>query len=240
MALIAQHSMGIPRNINTICFNALSLAIAEKSKRVESEFVEEILADLNLVDFVSEPRQRPHSSAGVAQTKSPVIPTEKPPVRKRSVHAAYATLVAILLLSLGASLLTHSRPKLMDLKEEPGRRVALPTQSTTADERPMVQKVSIASVLPAPAVPSTDASRSASVPIDESTVMGLLEMPRIHVVQRNETIVDIARSEYRRASPKVIQQIVAMNPEIINPNHILTGQRLRIPRSTSGSPTTDP
>jgi general secretion pathway protein A len=47
-ALIAQYSEGIPRNINNICFNALSLGCVLKQKTIREEVVREALADLDL------------------------------------------------------------------------------------------------------------------------------------------------------------------------------------------------
>src|SRR2546427_1158441 len=39
--LIAEHSIGIPRNINNLCFNAMSLAYAMGSKQIDSKIVRE-------------------------------------------------------------------------------------------------------------------------------------------------------------------------------------------------------
>jgi type II secretory pathway predicted ATPase ExeA len=47
-ALIAKYSEGIPRNINNICFNALSLGWVQKQKTIEKEVVREVLNDLDL------------------------------------------------------------------------------------------------------------------------------------------------------------------------------------------------
>jgi hypothetical protein len=47
-AKIAEHSEGIPRNINNICFNALSLGCASKRKPIDEEIIHEVLADLDL------------------------------------------------------------------------------------------------------------------------------------------------------------------------------------------------
>lgn len=47
-ALIAKHSGGIPRNINNICFNALSLAYVQKERSIQKEVVREVLDDLDL------------------------------------------------------------------------------------------------------------------------------------------------------------------------------------------------
>jgi len=47
-ALIAQQSGGIPRNINNLCFNAMSLACALNRRQVEASMVREAISDLDL------------------------------------------------------------------------------------------------------------------------------------------------------------------------------------------------
>jgi hypothetical protein len=46
--MIARHSEGIPRNINNICFNALSLGCALERKPIDEEIIREVLDDLDL------------------------------------------------------------------------------------------------------------------------------------------------------------------------------------------------
>ena len=48
LAMIASFSEGIPRNINNICFNALSLGRALKQRTIDSDVVREVLDDLDL------------------------------------------------------------------------------------------------------------------------------------------------------------------------------------------------
>jgi general secretion pathway protein A len=48
LALIVQYSEGIPRNINNLCFNALSLGCALKRKTIDGDVVREVVADLDL------------------------------------------------------------------------------------------------------------------------------------------------------------------------------------------------
>jgi len=45
---IAEHSEGIPRNINSICFNAMSLAWALKKQVIDRDMIQEIVADFDL------------------------------------------------------------------------------------------------------------------------------------------------------------------------------------------------
>jgi general secretion pathway protein A len=46
--MIAEHSGGIPRNINNLCFNSMSLACALKRSKVEALMVQEVIGDLDL------------------------------------------------------------------------------------------------------------------------------------------------------------------------------------------------
>jgi general secretion pathway protein A len=48
LALIARYAEGIPRNINNICFNAISLGCATREKIIDVIAVQEVLDDLDL------------------------------------------------------------------------------------------------------------------------------------------------------------------------------------------------
>ena len=53
--LITEASHGTPRTINNLCFNALSLCYALKSKRVDGSMVAKAIADLHLIPHSIEP-----------------------------------------------------------------------------------------------------------------------------------------------------------------------------------------
>jgi hypothetical protein len=70
MALIARYSEGIPRNINNICFNAMSLGCANKAATIDVVTVQEVLEDLDLNGLFTQSeggfrfeRPRPHLCA---------------------------------------------------------------------------------------------------------------------------------------------------------------------------------
>jgi len=64
--MIAEHSCGIPRNINNLCFNSMSLACALKRSQVEASMVQEAIDDLDLRLPVVHRHSPdvPHSSLG--------------------------------------------------------------------------------------------------------------------------------------------------------------------------------
>jgi type II secretory pathway predicted ATPase ExeA len=48
LELIAEHSGGVPRNINNLCFNAMSLGCALHRRTIDREIVSEVITDLDL------------------------------------------------------------------------------------------------------------------------------------------------------------------------------------------------
>jgi type II secretory pathway predicted ATPase ExeA len=48
LAMIARESQGIPRNINNLCFNAMSVAFALNQKTIDRDMVREVVEDLRL------------------------------------------------------------------------------------------------------------------------------------------------------------------------------------------------
>ena len=63
LALIAEASHGIPRNINNLCFNALSLAYALQRKPIDSEIIRAVIADRDLGRFRKRTSLDLHSGA---------------------------------------------------------------------------------------------------------------------------------------------------------------------------------
>jgi type II secretory pathway predicted ATPase ExeA len=61
LSMIASCSEGIPRNINNICFHALSLAYAQGQKRIDRKIIEEVLNDLEL-DSLKRPKEQPREA----------------------------------------------------------------------------------------------------------------------------------------------------------------------------------
>jgi len=59
--LIARHSQGIPRNINNLCFNAMSLGCALGKRTINHSIIYEVLRDLDLRPHPSEVAEAPFS-----------------------------------------------------------------------------------------------------------------------------------------------------------------------------------
>jgi hypothetical protein len=97
--MIARYSRGIPRNINNICFNALSLACALKKETVNCSIIEEVLSDLDLGTLEA---QAPSSSGASQQHFPKQIPaaTIPAPVRPLTWAPRLGAVAAVLALTL--------------------------------------------------------------------------------------------------------------------------------------------
>jgi hypothetical protein len=104
LAIIASHSEGIPRNINNLCFHALTLGFASRQQSIDLPIMEEVLVDLDveslgrysdpleraISDVLPEPRV-PSYRVTVSLPKSLTIPSVAPkwsPVSRPAVSQA--------------------------------------------------------------------------------------------------------------------------------------------------------
>jgi len=93
-ALIAKYSEGIPRNINNICFNALSLGCVLKQKSIREEVVRECLADMEFeVEAVSDQDSDRADSKVVSFSSREIAPSRSPLEWLRWVFLCMITLV---------------------------------------------------------------------------------------------------------------------------------------------------
>ena len=59
LATMTYFAEGIPRNINNFCFNAMSLACATQQTTIDESIVQEVIADVDISQYVSQPGAAP-------------------------------------------------------------------------------------------------------------------------------------------------------------------------------------
>jgi general secretion pathway protein A len=94
LQMIARHSVGIPRNINMLCFNALSLGCAIRKIRVDEEVLREVLQDLDLQSTSPEPRLPSFSSLATPSTRAPAKPKTKRLLQKWAPRLVFGCAIA--------------------------------------------------------------------------------------------------------------------------------------------------
>jgi TonB family protein len=77
-AMIAEWSRGVPRNINNLCFSALSLGYAMGKDKVDCSVLQEVISDLDVTPLVTGPydRRRPREVLAVPSAAVPPCVSE--------------------------------------------------------------------------------------------------------------------------------------------------------------------
>ena len=201
--LIAQASGGIPRIINTLCFNALCLCRARECQQVDEGMVSEAMADLELENIPPVQVSLPATAACDAPLVSLVNET---PVRSRFAVPLYAG--ALMLGTLAA---------LFSFRTWSNISAAQPKSSTPAVVSDVAAQPEMRSPSPAPAEPIAKANETENAGPQSVTIVP------------GDTLEGIATNHLGTFNGTVLRQIRALNPHLTNPDHIETGRTLRLP-----------
>jgi type II secretory pathway predicted ATPase ExeA len=71
MALIAEHSHGIPRSINNLCFNALQMGYSKECDTIDAGIVQAVAEKLDLEALLGHPQEAAGTQDAAAATQSP-------------------------------------------------------------------------------------------------------------------------------------------------------------------------
>jgi general secretion pathway protein A len=250
LALIALCSEGLPRNINNLCFNALSLGSALQQKPIDRDVIRQVIGDLDI-----GPRRRRGSTPLKTEERGTEEILEFIPADNRTSGFAgwlpkIAVAAVVLLAVIGA---------LFESQRWLGRPAA-PQPAPTVSVKPApvapapVAPDPVAAVEPAPrstelrdaptpaASPSTPPPATAVSPADRpatlpsetpSLVADQTRQPIDSVgtvrVAAGQTLLGICIEKFGSCTSELLQQIHELNPSLNNPDHIESGQNIRIP-----------
>jgi len=203
-SVIAEYSEGIPRKINNVCFNAMSLACALRHARVERDTVLEVLADLDLESLIESPQavrgtgeERP-----IRVTSTPRRPTEK----SKQWLAGWAPKLAV----VGALVLA----------------VATGIQSSDVLTINTAGKIDDSALQQQPVPEERPAE---PVPI-ASSLEQVQESVRI---SPGQTLYQISVDNLGRYDPQVLAEIRNLNPWLRDPDRLRIGEQVVIPSAAS-------
>jgi type II secretory pathway predicted ATPase ExeA len=102
--LIAKHSGGIPRNINTLCFNAMSVAYGISARQVDVKMVREAINDVEIESLVPRQERTPPRVASTGRTVVPfrVMLPKRKELRIGRLVQSFAVVSALLLFVVSA------------------------------------------------------------------------------------------------------------------------------------------
>lgn len=225
LALIAERTRGIPRLINNICFNSLSIGCASRSEKIDAGIVQESAMDLSLDSkpakpFVTQPilKARPTS-----RFYSPV---------GSSFWARFHSLCSWIKASLIRERLPQTSAVVL-LLTAMAAYVGVRSGASTA-QLPTAIHQEIASASPvqglAPPRPALESNPLAQPNINRQIASsGESNKSFVYVVQPNDTLHDLCVSTMGRYDRTVVAEIQKLNPELNNFDHLQVGQRIRFP-----------
>src|SRR5712692_4935603 len=219
LGLIAERSRGIPRLINNLCFNALSLGCATQQKQITSEVIRHAAWDLSLGPLAPTrpvPRQQsaPRFSPGLRQSLQAFSSLITDNLFRRRVFQ-----MSVLSLLCG-SLLIYFGVRSMAGTFRPSAAVYGDTQTTTA--------ITGSEIWPAQRVMDPTADQQPYELQQTATHENSLSI-FVYVVQPKDTLRDLCVSTLGRYDEVVLSQLQKLNPELRNPDHLEVGQKIRLP-----------
>jgi len=217
LTLIARESQGIPRNINNICFNSLTLGCALQRKSIDVEVVREVLADLDIDSAIAAAPASAHKipetrRAATARTMSHQT------LSKARVVAIRIAVCAILLLSawlIWQAFRTFSSEGTVGANSTANGTTALP---------PAVPRAVDPAAVPAASTPASADPLQAPV-----SVLRPGHPIRFVPVREGQSLYSICAETFGECRPEVFKEIIKINPSISDPNHIVSGQRIAVP-----------
>jgi len=223
LQIITDRSQGIPRNINSLCFSALSLGCAMGRKRIDAEIIREVVADLN-VESLNKPVLT-HRATRVPATAGPVL-SYRTKTKSRLGRWALGTASLAASIAAAGAFLTYSPDRIgrfWQAKTEASSTVYKSSASTESS----LEAIPVSKLIPSPAaevdeIPGVTPLQS-TLPSNDSETFTV-------VVRSGETLRMIARHTLGQDSGKIIEQIEKLNPAVTDPDHIEAGQEIRLPK----------
>jgi type II secretory pathway predicted ATPase ExeA len=236
LAMIASFSKGIPRNINNICFNALSLGCALKQRTIDGDVVREVLDDLDL----SPLRRDAATSAVSARSTSTALlqhsASTASTVRERvpTNWARKFVLAATLLLAVAWPVGAGQKQTEVITPQMPAVAKQLSTAVTSLPALPVSTGFagSLGSTNAANVIPATTSKTKlrATEPWSSSAEKDTMNVLRTVRVVPNQTLYRISVENLGKYDNATLQKIRELNPWLNNPAHIQSGWEIRMPR----------
>lgn len=200
--LIAQRSQGIPRNINSICFNALSLGCALGRKRIGREIVQEALNDLSLDNVAGKTHSGELPSPGIIGRRAPFL--DGPGGRVFENRMLQTAVLFALLGGLAAYFVAYRGAALV--RSSPGMNVP----AGSAEQ-----------------MPAAFASPERADPDDDQTTetAGFVS----YTVRPHDNIAHLCERSLGHYDEAALAELRKLNPGLVNPDHIEVGDQIRLP-----------
>jgi general secretion pathway protein A len=238
--LIAEHSEGIPRNINNLCFNAMSLGCALKRKTIDRDIINDVIADLDLGSLSEKPAVTAPAAASATFTAKPDRPMAvvSAAAKSDSTFARFVPKVALAsaaVIALSWAAVHAMRPVAQAAEVRASAPALVPVSASLPT--PAVAVAPVASdpanaTTPVLAVVAPAATTAMAIPISSSALNQVAApAPASDTVRVTQglTLYSLSVGKFGKYNHAVLQEIRELNPWLQDPNHIRPGQTIRIP-----------
>ncbi|MDX6461877.1 MAG: ral secretion pathway protein [Acidobacteriaceae bacterium] len=249
LALIALYSEGLPRNINNLCFNALSLGSALQQKPIDRDVIRQVIDDLDIGPRRKRASVPPKPEQRASEEILGFIPADD---RTSGRWLPKIGVAAAIVLAVGLALIESQRwfghqsaepqpastvtakpdwASPTPVAPEPVGSVPAAPRSSELQDAPTPAATPSAPA-PAPAPPPEDRPVPVAAPPPSLVAEQILpSMDSIGTVRvaAGQTLLGICIQKYGSCTSQLLQQIHELNPSLNNPDHIESGQNIRIP-----------
>ena len=214
--LVAEHSGGIPRNINNLCFNAMSLAYAMGTRKIDTKIVREVIADLEIAPLARAAEPPSGSTRAPARASVPFGSSLVAGQSGRFSRTLPASLAAAFLaLAAASGFFLRGAARAPEIAQAAPRQAPAATASVAA---PISQPLEA----PANHLEPMSLAGTAAAGEERSDVLTV-------VVPAGATLRHLSLEYLGRFDLRALVEISALNPQIPDPGHIEAGQQIRMP-----------
>jgi general secretion pathway protein A len=232
LELVAKHSEGVPRSINNICYNSLSIAYARGQKTATVEIVEEALthSEFALIDpqsdTIADP-EPPPATIAVSQRlaahdliapaddlvggRQPTYLSYEPLKKLNRARWIFYTTAAASVLSIAILTWRYSRAEII----EPAQATASAASLNASKSHGPAASLNASESMPTSY--SADPQDT-----DSGQILTVIAKPQ-------QTLKDISLVYLGHFDQNLLEQIRSLNPGLTDPDHIQGGQLIQLP-----------
>ncbi len=236
---ICQYAKGNPRTINILCDNSFLVGYGLSKKKIDVTIVAEVLEDLDFIGSGELDERRPE---GIRRAKASSARGRSDLFRKTSYSLLALVGVGVLIL-LGRIYLKEPEETLM--AKFPIQPPALQGKGIFPRDEARPEAAAKAAAQPEKTQPSPTSDTPSQVDKPTSAPPALApaelrarvetQVKKTVPVKGGDSLYNLAAQNYRVANTSVVDQILEANPEIANPNKVLTNVQVRLPDITEDS-----
>ena len=256
--LIAEYSGGIPRTINNLCFNALSLGCASRLATIGRDTVSEVIRDLDLVPATGGTQSigAKSSRRWVPGEPAAAYLSRRPAGRGLRVAAGVASFIAAL--SIGGvfanQYLNNSRASryVQPLPSAPVDQVEAPPKapvvetptapqpaaaSSTDDQALVSQETSMTEETPKETMPKEEVVKKEERKREDTRAFSAsqqnLRPVKLVTVSGPESLYALCIKNMNDCDARTLREIRELNPWLHDPKLLREGQKIRMPLENS-------